>query len=133
MEAAKEGNFNSLVTIEKEIEESYISWKNALMNHQIQFIETFYADDFTSTTCAGIVKNKAEVLTRLGFKDIEYLSWEDKNILIDIKVENPVLKCRQILSIVLYGLSVKIEREIMLTFKKVNNKWSLKNIKENSV
>jgi hypothetical protein len=119
--------------IEKEMKEVYGRWKKAIMTNDLKFLENFYSDDFTSTTGAGIIKNKSEVLTRLRFKDVGYLTWEDKNILIDIKGDNAVLKSCQTLDIELYGLPIKIDREIMLTLYRGDNSWVLKDIREKSV
>lgn len=134
MEAVNDFNLYSLSrSCEKEIEEVYSNWKKAVMSNDFGFLENLYSDNFTSTSPAGIIKNKSEVLTRLRFKDLRYLFWEDKNVLIDIKGENAILKSRQTLNIELYNLPIKIDREIMLTFVKPVNEWLLQNIKETSI
>lgn len=56
-----------------------------------------------------------------------------KNVLIDIKGENAIVKSSQTLNIELYGLPIKTDREIMPTFEKLNAQWHLQNIKETSI
>ena len=133
MEAVNHVNIHSYTTENKEIEEIYSNWKKAVMTNDFQFLENLYSDDFTSTSPAGIIKNKSEVLTRLRFKDVQYLFWEDKNILIDIKGDDVILKSSHTLNIELYRLPIKIDREIMLTFKKLSGIWILRNITETSI
>lgn len=133
METVNHFNLHSFVVENKEIEEIYSNWKKAVMTNDLQFLESLYSDDFTSTSPAGIIRNRAEVLTRLRFKDVQYLFWEDQNILIHIKEDDAILKSSQTLNIELYGLPIKIGREIMLTFKTRNGKWILKNISETSL
>lgn len=127
--------FNSPLfhTKEQEIEEVYSNWKKAVMSTDLQFLENLLSDDFKSASAAGIIKNKSEVLTRLGFKDVKYLLWEDKDLSIDIKEDNAIVKSHQTLNIELYGLPIKIEREIILTLVNNDAKWYLRNIKETSV
>lgn len=120
-------------TIEKEIEEVYSNWKRAVMVNDTKFLENLYTDDFTSTSPFGIIKNKSEVLTRLRFKELRYLFWEDKNVLIDIKGKNAIVKSRQTLNVQVYNLPVKIDRDILLTFVKFRNEWLLNNINETSI
>lgn len=120
-------------THEKEIEEVYSNWKRAVMVNDTIFLENLYTDDFTSTSPLGIIKNKSEVLTRLRFKDIQYLFWEDKSVLIDIKEKSAIVKSRQTLNVHIYNLPVKIDRDIMLTFVKPYNEWLLGNINEASI
>lgn len=121
------------VTKEKEIEEVYSDWKKALMSNNLEYLKQVYSDDFVLTSSTGVTKNKSEVLTRLGFKDIKYLLWKDKDLLIDIKGDNAILKSSQTLHIELYNLPVKIDRRIMLTFENRNDIWILKNIEEASI
>ncbi|MEJ7677083.1 MAG: nuclear transport factor 2 family protein [Segetibacter sp.] len=133
MRSVKDLNLQSMSVIKgKEIEEVYSDWKKALMCNDLAFLEQVYSDDFTLTNSTGIIKNKSEVLTRLGFKDIQYLFWEDKDVLIDIKGDNAILKSYQTLNIELYNLPIKIDRKIILTFEKRNDVWILKNIEESS-
>ena len=115
---------------EIEIGEVYSNWKKAVMTNDIQFLRNFYPDDFSSVNGCGITKNKSEVLTRLAFKDIVYLCWTDNEVIFDVWEENAILKSRQSLDVELYGLPLKINREIILTFEQWNSKWILKNIKE---
>lgn len=103
------------------------------MTEDFGFIEDLYSDDFISFKPGGITKNKSEVLTRLAFKDVKYLLWEDKDVVIEVKGQDAILKLRQTLNIELYGLPFKIDREIILTFEKISSKWILKNIKETTV
>lgn len=134
MEAVNDFNFHSLSrTYEKEIEEVYSNWKKAVMTNDLRFLENLYTDDFTSTSPAGIIKDKAEILTRLRFKDLQYLSWEDKNLLIEINEKNATVKSRQTLNLQVYDLPIKIDRDIRLTFVKPLSKWLLENTNETSV
>lgn len=134
MEALNDFNFHSLsYTYEKEIEEVYSNWKKAVMTNDLRFLENLYTDDFTSTSSGGIIKDKSEILTRLRFKDVQYLFWEDKNLLIDINGKNAIVKSRQTLNLQVYNLPIKIDRDIMLTFVKPGREWLLGNINETSI
>lgn len=134
MEALNDFNFHSLSrTYEKEIEEVYSNWKKAVMTNDVRFLENLYTDDFTSTSSSGIIKNKSEVLTRLRFKDVQYLFWEDKNVLIDIKGKSAIVESRQTLNIQVYNLPIKMNRDIRLTFVKLLGGWLLENTHETSV
>ena len=134
MEALNDFNFHSLSrTYEKEIEELYSNWKKALMTNDLRFLENLYTDDFTSTSSGGIIKDKSEILTRLRFKDVQYLFWEDKNLLIEISGKNAIVKSLQTLHLQVYNLPIKIDRDIMLTFVKPDREWLLGNINETSI
>lgn len=134
MEALNDFNFHSLsYTYEKEIEEVYSNWKKAVMTNDVRFLENLYTDDFTSTSSGGIIKDKSEVLTMLRFKDVRYLYWEDKNLLIDINGKNATVKSCQTLHLQVYNLPIKIDRDIMLTFVKPGREWLLGNINETSI
>lgn len=134
MEALNDFNFHSLsYTYEKEIKEVYSNWKKAVMTNDLRFLENLYTDDFTSTSSGGIIKDKSEILTRLSFKDVQYLYWEDKNLSIDINGKNAIVKSRQTLNLQVYNLPIKIDRDIMLTFVKPDREWLLGNINETSI
>ena len=120
-------------TVEREIEEVYSNWKRAVMTNDTQFLENLYTDDFTLTSPSGIIKNKSEVLTRLRFKDVQYLFWEDKNVLIDIKGKNAVVESRQTLNIQVYNLPIKMDRNVRLTFVRPLGEWLLENAHETPI
>ncbi len=134
MEAINDFNFHSLSrTYENEIEEVYSNWKKAVMTNDLRFLENLYTDDFTSTSPAGIIKDKSEILTRLRFKDVQYLFWEDKNLLIDINGKNATVKSLQTLNLQVYNLPIKIDRDIRLTFVKPLGEWLLEDTHETSI
>ncbi|CAA9534911.1 MAG: hypothetical protein AVDCRST_MAG96-3828 [uncultured Segetibacter sp.] len=76
------------------------------MTNNLEFLQDLYSD-FISFSPSGITKNKSEVLTRLATKDVRYLCWTDKDVLVEIKEENAILKSRQTSDVELYGLSLK--------------------------
>lgn len=103
------------------------------MSNDVQFLDNLYSSDFVSLNPSGISKSKSEELTRLRFKDLQYLFWEDKNLSIHVAGEDVVLKSQQTLNIRVYNLPMKVDREITLTFRKDCSRWYVKNIKENSI
>lgn len=118
---------------ETEIAEVYCNWKKAVMTNDLKYLQNLYPDDFCSITSAGLSKNKSEVLTRLAFKDVKYLCWADKDIIIEFKEENAIVKSSQSLSVELFGLPMKIDREIELLFERDEDKWILRNILETNL
>jgi hypothetical protein len=104
-----------------------------LINSDVEFLRSFYCDEFVACNCLGIIKNKAEELARIRFGEVKYLAWEDKRVSIEICGAKAVVKSLQTVQAEVYQFPIKIDREVLLSFEKSNERWFLKKITEKQI
>jgi hypothetical protein len=115
---------------EQEIKEVYHNWREAVIVHDIPFLEHLFSNNFKSLRTVGRPKNKTDELQWLAVRNVQYLYWKDKNIEINASDDVALITCNQTLDVLVYELPAKIEREIMLTFIRQDNQWQLLQFQE---
>jgi hypothetical protein len=121
---------NKAILMQEEIKRVYEQWKNALVKTDVVALEKLYTDDFSWTNHMGITCNKPENLFKTKCGNVQYISWVDKDMRINVKNENAVLKAKEVLKILVYEQRISIVRNIVATFQLHNGKWLLAKIEE---
>ena len=109
----------------EEIKQAYIYWKNAVIKRDLESLDNIYTAEFLWTNSMGITKNKTENLDRINSGDIQYLSWMNENITVDIKAELAILKTREILKLLVYDQRINTVRDVTLIFVNQKGHWQL--------
>ncbi len=115
---------------EDEIKEAFAIYKKAVIHGDLETLEHIHSDNFVWNTHFNIQINKSENIKRISSGNLSYLSWTNENMRVLITGETAVLKSRQILKIIVYGLPVKTEQDITAFFVKRNGRWLLSGGKE---
>ena len=115
---------------EDEIKEAFAIYKKAVISGDLETLEQVHSDNFVWNTHFNLQINKSENIKRISSGNLSYLSWTNEDMQVLITGETAVLKSRQILKIIVYGLSINTEQDITAFFVKRNRRWLLSGGKE---
>lgn len=116
--------------MQEEIKRVYEQWKNALIKTDVTTLEKLYTDNFLWTNHMGITCNKPENLFKTKCGNIQYISWVDEDMEINIMTESATVKAREVLEMLVYEQRVNIVRNIIARFQLQDDKWLLSKIEE---
>jgi hypothetical protein len=116
--------------MQEEIKRVYEQWKNALIKTDVTTLKKLYTENFSWTNPMGITCNKPENLFKTKYGNVQYISWVDEDVQINVKNENAVLKAKEVLKIFVYEQRVNIVRNIIARFQLQDNKWLILKIEE---
>ena len=116
---------DNLIMKEDEIKEAFAIYKKAVISGDLETLEHVHSDNFVWNTHFNLQINKSENIKRISSGNLSYLSWTNEDMQVSITGETAVLKSRQILKIIVYGLSINTEQDITVFFVKCNGKWLL--------
>jgi hypothetical protein len=89
-----------------------------------------YTDNFLWTNHIGTTCNKPENLFKTICGNVQYISWVDEDMEINIMTESETVKAREVLEMLVYEQRVSIVRNIIARFQLQDDKWSLSKIEE---
>ncbi|NJO25195.1 MAG: nuclear transport factor 2 family protein, partial [Bacteroidia bacterium] len=102
--------------------------ENALIKNDITTLEKLYTDTFSWTNHMGNTCNKLENLLKTKCGNVQYISWVDEEMKINVINDNAVVKAKEVLKMVVYEQRVSIVRNIIATFQLQGDKWLLSKI-----
>jgi hypothetical protein len=112
------------------IEQAYEYWKHALINRDLDLLDEICHDRFLWTNSMGITHNKEENLYKVASGNLQYLSWVNEDVSINVVGNVAVLRTREILKMVVYHQKVTAVQDVVILFVKQNEKWLLARRKE---
>ncbi|MBD0289288.1 MAG: nuclear transport factor 2 family protein, partial [Flavisolibacter sp.] len=115
---------------EDEIKDAFAIYKKAVISGDLETLEHLHSENFVWNTHFDLQINKSENIQRISSGNLSYLSWTNEDIRVLSTGETAVLKSRQILKIIVYGLSINTEQDITAFFVKHNGRWLLSGGKE---
>jgi hypothetical protein len=118
------------IIMQEEIKRVYEQWKNALIKTDVTTLEKLYTDNFSWTNHMGINCNKRENLFKTKCGNVQYISWVDEDLEINITTESATVKAREVLEMLVYEQRVSIVRNIVARFLLQDDKWLLSKIEE---
>jgi hypothetical protein len=118
------------IIMHEEIKSVYEQWKNALIKTDVTTLEKLYTDNFSWTNHMGITSNKPENLFKAKSGNVQYISWFDKDMEINIINDNAVVKTEGVLKMLVYEQSISIVRSVIATFQFSGGRWLLAEIEE---
>jgi len=116
--------------MQKEIKRVCEQWKNALIKIDVTTLEKLYTDNFSWTNHMGITCNKPEILFKMKCDNVQYISWIDEDMEINVINDNAVVNAKKVLKIIVYEQKVNIVRYIIDRFQLQDDKWLLSKIEE---
>jgi hypothetical protein len=118
------------IIMEEDIKQVYEQWKNALIKTDVTTLEKLYTTNFLWTNPMGITCSKPENLFKIKCGNIQYISWVDEDMEIEIMTESATVKAREVLEMLVYEQKVSIVRNIIAGFQRQDDKWFLARIDE---
>ncbi len=117
----------------EEIKQAYEFWKNAVIKGDRVSLNNIYTENFLWTNCMGIMKNKTENLNKISSRDIQYLSWMNEDMTVNIVGDIASLKTREILKIIVYDQRINTVRDVTVIFINQSGEWKLAGGEESNV
>ena len=104
----------------------YEGWKGALANGSVKALETICDPEFTRTTAAGAVEDRAAVMARTASDEVVYESWTSSAQRVRFYGNTAVLHCRDEIRMLVEGRALQLEqRAIAVFFRKDDSAWKL--------
>ena len=107
----------------KEVKQAYEYWKQAVIKADLTSLNKMYMENFSWTNEFGITNNKKDYLNKIASGNLQYLSWVNENITIEISGDTALLQTREILRLLVYNHRVNAIQNVTTVFVHQNGKW----------
>lgn len=117
----------------EEIKRAYAYWKNAIIKGDLVSLNNIYTENFLWTNSMGIRKNKTENLNKISSGDLQYLSWMNEDMTVNIAGDIAILRTREILKMIVYDQRINTVRNVILIFINQSGEWKLAGGEESNI
>lgn len=112
------------MNIEK-IKETYAYWKEAIINCDLASLNRICTDNFSWINNMGITYNKTDNLKRIASRNLQYISWTNEELKIELNDNMAVLRTKETLKMLVFNLRVQTVQEFTAIFINYNGNWML--------